>query len=212
LHGNWHGFLHDIMSELITTKGRPPATISAIAASSVVVPAIIADAGDQAARRFLEFFAATISNRNTRDQHQLGALDDLEPLHVAAYVEGLQKDYEKPSVKQHLAAIRMLFDWLVTGGVVATNPAHAGVWVAAEQKTDIEMRVLGGATRVVRNCTADVNESERRHPGWPGRSAIGTRGGASCVPAPPQARWQRRRDCPARELRLVARGEADLLS
>ena len=127
------------MSELITTKGRRPAALSAAAASSVVVPAIIADAGDQAARRFLEFFAATISNRNTRaayyravmrffgwcDEHQLGALDDLEPLHVAAYIEGLQKDYEKPSVKQHLAAIRMLFDWLVTGGIVATNPAHA---------------------------------------------------------------------------------------
>ena len=127
------------MSELITTKGRRPAALSAAAASSVVVPAIIADAGDQVVRRFLEFFAATISNRNTRaayyravmrffgwcDLHQLGALDDLEPLHVAAYVEGLQKDYEKPSVKQHLAAIRMLFDWLVTGGIVATNPAHA---------------------------------------------------------------------------------------
>jgi site-specific recombinase XerC len=28
-------------------------------------------------------------------------------------------------VKQHLAAIRMLFDWLVTGQIVATNPAHA---------------------------------------------------------------------------------------
>jgi hypothetical protein len=28
-------------------------------------------------------------------------------------------------VKQHLAAIRTLFDWLVTGQVVATNPAHA---------------------------------------------------------------------------------------
>jgi integrase/recombinase XerD len=31
----------------------------------------------------------------------------------------------KPSVKQDLAAIRMLFDWLVTGQVVATNPAHS---------------------------------------------------------------------------------------
>ena len=31
----------------------------------------------------------------------------------------------KPSVKQHLDAIRMLFDWLVTGQVLATNPAHA---------------------------------------------------------------------------------------
>ena len=37
----------------------------------------------------------------------------------------MQSSFEKPSVKQHLAAIRMLFDWLVTGQIVATNPAHA---------------------------------------------------------------------------------------
>src|SRR5471030_3338538 len=103
------------------------------------VPAIVADAGDQAARRFLEFFAATIRNKNTRmayyravcrffawcDEHQLGAIADIEPLHVAAYIEAMQSGFEKPSVKQHLAAIRMLFDWLVTGQIVATNPAHA---------------------------------------------------------------------------------------
>ncbi len=103
------------------------------------VPAIVADAGNQAAHRFLEFFAATIRNKNTRmvyyravtrffawcDHHKLGEIADIEPLHVAAYIEGLQKDFERPTVKQHLAAIRMLFDWLVTGQVVATNPAHA---------------------------------------------------------------------------------------
>ncbi len=53
------------------------------------------------------------------------AANRIEPLHVATYVEGLGKEFEKPTVKQHLAAIRMLFDWLVTGQVVATNPAHA---------------------------------------------------------------------------------------
>ena len=100
---------------------------------------MIAAAGDQAARRFLEFFAATIRNKNTRmayyraaarffawcDHHKIGEIADIEPLHVAAYVEALGKDFEKPTVKQHLAAIRMLFDWLVTGQVVATNPAHS---------------------------------------------------------------------------------------
>ena len=30
-----------------------------------------------------------------------------------------------PSVKQHLACIRMLFDWLVTGQVMPSNPAHS---------------------------------------------------------------------------------------
>ena len=116
-----------------------PSTAVGSTTAGIVVPTIIADAGDQAARRFLEFFAATIRNKNTRmayyravlqffawcDRHQLGQLVDIEPLHVAAYIEGLQQHLAKPSVKQHLAAIRMLFDWLVTGGVVAINPAHA---------------------------------------------------------------------------------------
>jgi integrase/recombinase XerD len=59
------------------------------------------------------------------DRRHIGEIADIEPLHVAAYIEALGKDFEKPTVKQHLAAIRMLFDWLVTGQVVATNPAHA---------------------------------------------------------------------------------------
>jgi Phage integrase, N-terminal SAM-like domain len=53
------------------------------------------------------------------EQNQIGQLADIEPLHVAAYIEALGQDFEKPTVKQHLAAIRMLFDWLVTGGVLA---------------------------------------------------------------------------------------------
>jgi len=107
--------------------------------ASAVVPRMIAVAGEHAARRFLEFFAATIRNKNTReayyravcrffawcDDAKLGELADIEPLHVAAYIEGLLRDYEKPTVKQHLAAIRMCFDWLITGQVLAVNPAHA---------------------------------------------------------------------------------------
>jgi site-specific recombinase XerD len=118
---------------------RSAARVSARVMASVVVPAMIADAGEHATRRFLEFFAATIRNRNTRlaymvavsrffgwcEQHRIGQLDEIEPLHVSAYIEVLGNDFEKPTVKQHLAAIRMLFDWLVTGGVLATNPAHA---------------------------------------------------------------------------------------
>jgi hypothetical protein len=59
------------------------------------------------------------------EHHRIGQLADIEPLHVAAYIEALGEDFEKPTVQQHLAAIRMLFDWMVTGQVVATNPAHA---------------------------------------------------------------------------------------
>ena len=55
----------------------------------------------------------------------LDELVAIEPMHVAAYIRALGKDFEKPTVKQHLAAIRMLFDWLVVGQVVAINPAHS---------------------------------------------------------------------------------------
>jgi integrase/recombinase XerD len=83
--------------------------------------------------------AAAIRNKNTRqayyhavvqffawvDRHTIGEIADVEPLHVAAYIEALGKDFEKPTVKQRLATIRILFDWLVTGQIVATYPAHA---------------------------------------------------------------------------------------
>ena len=105
--------------------------------TSLIVPALIADVGDDASWRYVEFFTANIRNRNTRrayfvavsqfskwcDQKKL-RLEDIQPIHVAAYIEQLGAVLAKPSVKQHLAAIRMLFDWLVTGQVMPTNPAH----------------------------------------------------------------------------------------
>ena len=46
--------------------------------------------------------------------------------HVSAYVEFLGRSYRAPTVKQHLAAIRMLFDWLIVGQIFAgPNPAAA---------------------------------------------------------------------------------------
>ena len=59
------------------------------------------------------------------ERHGVAELGAIRTLHVAAYVEQLGR-YSAPTVKQHLAAIRMLFDWLVVGQVVPHNPAHAG--------------------------------------------------------------------------------------
>ena len=132
---------------------RPPG-IAVAARSGVVLPRLVADAGDAAARRFLEFFTATIRNKNTRmaygravsqffawcDRHRIGELADIEPMHIAAYIEALQAAMAKPTVKQHLAAIRMLFDWLVTGHVVAVNPAtsvHGPKHVVRRGKTTV---------------------------------------------------------------------------
>jgi site-specific recombinase XerD len=103
-----------------------------------VVPALIADLGDEAAWRYVEFFTANIRNPNTRrayaracarffawcEGHGLTPAA-IRPHDVATYIEELQAAVQAPSVKQQLAAVRMLFDWLVIGQVVPTNPAAA---------------------------------------------------------------------------------------
>jgi len=58
-------------------------------------------------------------------RHQIDQVVDFEPLPVAAHIEALQGQVAKPTVRQHLAAVRMCFDWLVTRGVPTVNPTHA---------------------------------------------------------------------------------------
>ena len=51
---------------------------------------------------------------------------DLPTIHTKSnFAAPIDAQSSKPAVKQHLAAIRMLFDWLVTGHIMETNPAHA---------------------------------------------------------------------------------------
>ena len=47
----------------------------------------------------------------------------LSPIAVATYIDDMHGRYRAPTIKQHLAAIRRLFDWLVIGQVVPANPA-----------------------------------------------------------------------------------------
>ncbi len=42
---------------------------------------------------------------------------------MATYIEALRQDHTAPTVKQQLAAVRMLFDWMITGQAMAANPA-----------------------------------------------------------------------------------------
>jgi len=102
-----------------------------------VLPALVAAAGKRARVRFLEFFAAQIRNPHTRRAYArsvgeflawcegigLTSLPQVQPLHVASWIELQGRTVSAPSVKQNLAAIRHLFDWLVTGQVVPVNPA-----------------------------------------------------------------------------------------
>jgi integrase/recombinase XerC len=118
------------------TDSNLPAVIAA--PSSPAVPAIIAKAGPRAAERVIEFFTAEIRNPNTRRAYGRAAsgffgwmearglaLEQIGPVHVAAWVEQLQRELETASVKQQLAGVRMLFDYLVTGGVLRANPVSS---------------------------------------------------------------------------------------
>ena len=67
----------------------------------------------------------------------------MEPLHVAAWIEGKTRSLSAPTVKQHLAAIRHLFDWLVN--VRSYRSIHLiGAWPVAcgenRQNADIGRR------------------------------------------------------------------------
>jgi site-specific recombinase XerD len=152
----------------------PPEPVTTLTSrSALAVPSMVANAGHRASKRFLDFFAASIETNNTRmayyraacsffawlEQHSIGELADIEPFHVAAYLKALQvsdagnraikgRTAARPTVKQHLAAVRMLFDWLVVGQVLAINPAHA---------------VRGPKHVVKRGKTPVLTEEQARH-------------------------------------------------
>ncbi|TLU70656.1 integrase [Lichenicoccus roseus] len=106
-------------------------------AGSGAVPVLVTAAGERAGIRFLEFFASTLRNPHTRrayaravtdflawcEAHAVPSITAVQPLHVAAWIELQTQARLAPTVKQQLAAIRHLFDWLVMGQVVPLNPA-----------------------------------------------------------------------------------------
>lgn len=107
------------------------------------LPVVIQQAGENATRAFLEFFSAGIRNKNTRVAYARACsrfldwcdarglrLYQIEPMVVAVYIEQLGgeqnlKKLAAASVKQHLAAIRMLFDYLTTQHVMRVNPGRS---------------------------------------------------------------------------------------
>ena len=112
-----------------------PRGLAAIAAAA---PALFVPTA-KAAEGFFEFFTANIRNKNTRRAYYKATcrfsewckdtgfrdMAAVKPLHVAAYIEALAGELAKPTAKQHLAALRTLFDWLVVRDVLDVNTAHA---------------------------------------------------------------------------------------
>jgi integrase/recombinase XerD len=123
----------------------PDTEIVLTPADELSLPALFAP-NAKAAERVIEFFTTQIHNDNTRsaylnalrrftgwcEAHGMHELSQVRPFHIAAFIRALErpqnpahKALSPPTVKQHLAALRMLFDWLVTGHIIEINPAHA---------------------------------------------------------------------------------------
>jgi site-specific recombinase XerD len=114
--------------------GNSSLVLTDVRHSELALPTVIVAAGKEASRRFIEFFLVSVRNPNTRDAYAqaikqfLGWCEgrglqftDISPLAMAAYVE--QHRGSAPTINQHLSALRALFEWMVVGGVLSSNPA-----------------------------------------------------------------------------------------
>jgi site-specific recombinase XerD len=114
-----------------------------VAPQTFPTPILVERAGPSTRKKFFEFFTVPIRNANTRAAYYRAIqqflawveragyqqLEDIEPITVAAYIEILQRQAAPPTVKQHMAAIRMLFSWLTEKGVLAYTFARIGAAV-----------------------------------------------------------------------------------
>jgi site-specific recombinase XerD len=116
----------------------PPPADLALPIEAFPIPRLIAEAGEAAAWRTIDFFTSNIRNPNTRRAYARACgtfldwcetrgrtLGTIRPYDVSLHIESRQQTHSAPDVKQSLAAIRMLFDWLITGQVLPHNPAAA---------------------------------------------------------------------------------------
>src|SRR6266851_3066095 len=141
-------------------------------APAASLPAQLFAPTPKAAKRVLEFFTTQLNNDHTRkaymnatrrfaawcERRGINELAAVEPSHIAAFIKQLESQFAPPTVKQHLAGLRMLFDWLVIGHVIEVNPAHAvrgPKYVVKKGKTPVltaeEARELLDSIPLVRN-------------------------------------------------------------
>jgi integrase/recombinase XerD len=106
------------------------------------VSGLIAAAGPEVTETYIDFFTATIRNRNTRQAYARACwqffdwcaahgleLTTVRPFHVAAWIEDFPGS--KPTVKLKLAAVRMLYDFLVVRQITPSpggRPASRFIW------------------------------------------------------------------------------------
>jgi site-specific recombinase XerD len=114
-----------------------PAPQMILSKTGISLPAIVLSASHRAQEEFLKFFAAEISNDNTRKHYLRDVnkfsrwchernfeLSKIQTIHLAAYREEIRKELSPPSVKRHFSALRRLFGWWVEKGVLDSNPVR----------------------------------------------------------------------------------------
>lgn len=119
---------------LLANPQNSSTALALVQGSELSLPSLITNAGPETAHRFVEFFLVNIRNPNTREAYARAIkqfLDwcsdrhiqfaEISSLVIAAYIE--RHPGSAPTINQHLAAIRALFSWMVTGGILQTNPA-----------------------------------------------------------------------------------------
>src|SRR5438132_5438111 len=109
--------------------------LAVVSSQTFPAPILIERAGPSTRKKFFEFFTVPIRNANTRAAYYRAIqqflawveragyqhLEVIEPITVAAYIETLQRQAAPPTVKQHMAAIRMLFSWLTENRILRTR-------------------------------------------------------------------------------------------
>ena len=155
------------------------------------------------------FFTAHIRNPNTPAAYgiavreyftwlELGGLTELTGIrmhHVSAYIEILTRRYSAPTVKQHLAAIRRLFDWLIVGRVIDQNPAapvRGPTPVVKKGKTPVLLARRGAAALDSIDVSTMIGLRDRAPPGPPSETLTksGRFGGTSLNVSKPPQNWK----------------------
>jgi site-specific recombinase XerD len=140
-----------------TSPAPSLALVHAPGGVSMMLPPVVAEAGEHAARLTLEFFAARIPNANTRKAYGSAVarfcawcsangvrLRELDPTTIAAYLENLKASVSVASVKLHASGLRHWLDYLTEKGVLSHNPAlsvRTPRLVVDEGKTPVLERV-----------------------------------------------------------------------
>jgi site-specific recombinase XerD len=130
------------IAELVPAQSQALAVwVDAPGGVSMLVPAIIAEAGEHAADATLEFFTARIPNAHTRKAYGRAvftfcswcaarrvSLQNLKAATISAYLHGLQDGEEGmslASVKLTASGLRHWLDFLTERGVLEHNPARS---------------------------------------------------------------------------------------